>query len=88
MFRDKSDRDFLVKFCIFAYGLPFTIVTLNIAITVGYLDSLTKNTSTCNGGKIEAVKSVKVIFKINFFLLMKIISIFAKLVRSIWATDA
>ena len=66
MFRNKSDKDFLVYSCIFAYGLPFTIVTLNIAITVGYLDTLTKNTSTCNGGRIEAVKSVETIFKIDF----------------------
>ena len=79
MFRDKSDKDFLVRSCIFAYGLPFVIVTLNISTTVGYLDTLTKNTSTCDGGKIESVKSVTAISKNDFFSNEENISVSAKL---------
>ena len=86
MFRDKSNKDFLVKSCLFAYGLPFTIVTLNISTTVGYLDTLTKNTSTCDGGKIEAVKSATAISKNIYFSNEENISVSAKLVQSIRAT--
>ena len=38
------------KAYLFAYGVPFLIVVINVSVTAGYLDTLTQS-QTCNGGK-------------------------------------
>ena len=49
VFRNPDNRGFLVRSCIFAYGVPVLIVVLNVASTVGYLDTFNAAV-TCDGG--------------------------------------
>ena len=49
VFRSPDNRGFLVRSCIFAYGVPVLIVVLNVASTVGYLDTFNAAV-TCDGG--------------------------------------